>query len=318
MKEKSGRSVLVVNTLLCILTILSTAFFINGWSLPIKIACYGIAVVGLIFGIVVYSLKKEAFLKGCFVLILCVFLLTVIVALLGSFTNLGDYKTDADKIEKIVQIIRNTGKWGMLVYIFVQILQVVILPLPAAVCYIPGCLIWDAWTATLLASFGVLIGSVIAYGIGRVFGKKVVTWIAGRETTEKYADYLGSKGKVVFILMQILPFFPDDILCMVAGLTSMGFLFFFVTMIAVRPLIIAAYCFLGSGTVIPFEGWGIAAWIAIFIGFIVLAVLSFKYQDRFEKWLVGKFSKYRKAGVGESARRGRRIESPEEKTEDSK
>lgn len=305
MKEKSGRSILVVNTLLCILTVLSTAFFINDWSFPVKMACYGIAIIGLIFGTVVYSRKKETLLKGCFVLILCVFLLTVIVALLSSFTNLGDYKTDADKIEKLVQIIRNTGRWGKLVYIFVQILQVVILPLPAAVCYIPGSLIWDAWTATLLASLGVLIGSVIAYGIGKVFGKKVVTWIAGREATEKYSDYLGSKGKVVFVLMQILPFFPDDILCMVAGLTSMSFLFFFVTMVAVRPLIIAAYCFLGSGTVIPFEGWGIAAWIFIFIGFFVLAVLSFKYQERFEKWLVGKFSKYRKAGVGEGPRGAR-------------
>ena len=305
MKEKSGRSILVVNTLLCILTVLSTAFFINDWSLPIKTACYGIAIIGLIFGTVVYLRKKETLLKGCFVLILCVFLLTVIVALLGSFTNLGDYKTDADKIEKLVQIIRNTGRWGKLVYIFVQILQVVILPLPAAVCYIPGSLIWDAWTATLLASLGVLIGSVIAYGIGKVFGKKVVTWIAGREATEKYSDYLGSKGKVVFVLMQILPFFPDDILCMVAGLTSMSFLFFFVTMVAVRPRIIAAYCFLGSGTVIPFEGWGIAAWIFIFIGFFVLAVLSFKYQGRFEKWLVGKFSKYRKAGVREGPRGAR-------------
>ena len=302
MKERSGRSVLVVNTLLCILTILSAAFFIDGWSLTVKTACYGIAGIGLIFGTVVYLCRKETLLKGCFVLILCVFLLTVVVALFGSFINLSDYKTDADKIEKLVQIIRDTGSWGMLVYIFVQILQVVVLPLPAAVCYIPGSLIWDAWTATLLASLGVLIGSVIAYGIGKVFGKKVVMWIAGREATERYASYLGSKGKVVFVLMQILPFFPDDILCMVAGLTSMSILFFFITMVAVRPLIIAAYCFLGSGTVIPFEGWGIAAWTAIFVGFIVLAVLSFKYQERFEKWLIGKFSKYKKAGIGKGPR----------------
>ena len=36
-------------------------------------------------------------------------------------------------------------------------------------------------------------------------------------------------------------------------------------------------------------------------GFIVLAVLSFKYQERFEKWLIGKFSvliKYFGQGIG--------------------
>lgn len=316
--KKAGLPIFAINTLLCILTILSTALFINDWSVPVKLACYGIAVVGLIFGIVTYLLEKVTLLKGCFVIAVCVFSLIVIVALLGSFTDLGEYKSDADKIEKLVQIIRNTGRWGMLVYVLIQILQVVILPLPAAVCYIPGSLIWNGWTATLLASLGVVIGSVIAYVIGRVFGKKVVMWIAGRQTTEKYMDYIGSKGKIIFILMQILPFFPDDILCMVAGLTSMNFLFFMVTMIVIRPLIIAAYCFFGSGTVIPFEGWGIGAWIAIFMGFAVLAVLSFRYQDRFEQWMIGKFSKHRKAVMDKSTCRGEKISLPKGKSDSVK
>lgn len=65
-------------------------------------------------------------------------------------------------------------------------------------------------------------------------------------------------------------------------------------MVLVRPLIIAAYCFLGNGTVIPFEGWGIPVWIAIFVACIALAALSLKYQGRFEKWLISKFSKNKK------------------------
>ena len=71
----------------------------------------------------------------------------------------------------------------------------------------------------------------------------------------------------------------------------MNFAFFFVTMLVVRPLIIAAYCYLGSGEIIPFTGWGIAVWICIFAVCIVLAVLSWKYQEKFENWLVSKFSK---------------------------
>ncbi len=62
-------------------------------------------------------------------------------------------------------------------------------------------------------------------------------------------------------------------------------------MVIVRPMIIAAYCFLGNGSVIPFSGWGIPVWIAIFAVCIVLALLSLKYQDRVEKWLVSKFKK---------------------------
>lgn len=294
MKQQVKLTVLILNILLGISIILLTALMMNGWGVFVKTVCYGIAVLGIVTGIIAFCLKKEALLKTCFVVIVCAALVIGIIALMSKMAHLNDYKTDAEKIERLTEIIRNTGKWGMLVYVLIQILQVVILPLPAAVCYIPGSQIWGALNSTLLASAGVLIGSVISYVIGRFFGKKVVIWIAGKETTEKYAAYIGNRGKVIFVLMQILPFFPDDILCMVAGLTSMNFPFFLVTMILVRPLVIAAYCFLGSGTLIPFSGWGIAVWIAIFAVCIVLAVLSFKYQDRFEKWLIDKFSRNKK------------------------
>ena len=126
---------------------------------------------------------------------------------------------------------------------------------------------------------------------GRLFGKRAVVWIAGGDTVEKYTSYIGKKGKVIFLLMQILPFFPDDILCMVAGLGSMNFAYFITVMIAVRPAIIALYCFLGNGSLIPFSGWGIPVWIAVFAVCIVLAVLSLKYGDRVEKWLISRFNK---------------------------
>lgn len=302
MRKKSGAFICAGNSLLCLCIILSVVFFMDSWSIWVKATCCGLAFLGFVVGTAAYSLHKDSLLKGGFVLVVCAFLLIAAIALMSRFTDIGNYKTDADKIEKLTEMIRRTGRWGMLVYVLVQILQVVILPLPAAVCYIPGSQIWDVWTATLLASFGVLIGSVIAYFIGRVFGKKVVMWIAGREAIEKYASYIGSRGKVVFILMQILPFFPDDILCMVAGLMSMNFLFFFISIAAIRPLIVAAYCFLGSGTIIPFRGWGLVVWIFIFIGFAVLAVLSFRYQDKLEGWLVGKFSAHRKKVKGAGAR----------------
>lgn len=69
------------------------------------------------------------------------------------------------------------------------------------------------------------------------------------------------------------------------------FSFLLAVMVLVRPLIIAAYCYLGNGSLIPFSGWGIPVWIAIFVVCIALAALSFKYQDRVEKWLVSKFKK---------------------------
>ena len=271
MKANTKIAIFIINILLCAAVVLEMALMMYGWGLFVKILCYGIAAVGLVFDIAVFVLDREALLKTCFLVLLC----TAVVV--RELPALG--------------INPSTGEWGMLVYVLIQILQVVVLPLPAAVCYIPGSLIWGGLTSTLLASAGVIIGSLIAYAIGRFFGKRAAEWIAGKEAVEKYAKFIGNKGKVIFLLMQILPFFPDDILCIVAGLTSMNFAFFIVTIVVVRPVIIALYCFLGTGSIIPFGGWGIPVWIAIFAVCIVLAVLALKYQDRFEKWLVSKFRK---------------------------
>ncbi len=294
MKLKSGIVILTVNTLLCAAIALLTCFFMQGWGTLVKVLFYGMAGLGFFVALITFFLRKYAIFKSTFVLVCCAAVVVAAVAAISEVGHLNDYKTDAEKIDGLVKIIKGFGGWGMLVYFLIQVLQVVVLPLPAAVCYVPGSLIWGPLVSTLVATAGVIVGSVICYFIGKFFGKRAVVWIAGKETTEKYCSYLSKRGKVLFVLMQILPFFPDDILCMVVGLTGMNFWFFLGTIVIVRPFIIAAYCYLGSGTVIPFSGWGIAVWIAIFAVCIVLAVLSFKYQDRVEKWLVSKFTRKNK------------------------
>lgn len=297
MSVKGKITILIVNILMCVASILLTYFFMSSWGVLIRVAFYVIAGVGITVSLVTFFWNKLSILKSAFVLLILAIVVLIAFIVISEVGHLNDYESDEEKINGLVKIISDTGAWGMVVYVIIQILQVVILPLPAVVCYVPGSIIWGAPMATLLASIGVIIGSVIAYFIGRIWGKKAVIWIAGKETTEKYSAYFGKRGKGIFVIMQILPFFPDDILCMVAGLTSMNFVFFIIVMCTVRPAIISVYCFLGSGDIIPFSGWGIYVWVAIFAVCIVLAVLSFKYQDKFESWLVSKFSRKKKGEV---------------------
>ena len=276
---------------LCAYIILGTVFMMNGWGIFVRVALYVAGGAGIILGVLFFILKKDALLKTTLVLVVCGVLVFTSVIILNYTAHLNELETDEEKMNALKSIIDGAGAWSMLVYVLVQILQVVILPLPAFVCYFPGTLIWGPGIATLLASAGVLIGSVICYFLGKLFGRRAVEWIAGKEATDKYANYLGKRGKGLFVIMQILPFFPDDILCLIAGLTGMNFIFFLATMIIVRPAIVAIYCYMGSGDIIPFSGWGIPVWIAIFAVCIVLAVLSFKYQDKIESWLKQKFTK---------------------------
>lgn len=294
MSAKARISAFISNILLCVAIALLTVFLMGGWGVIVNVAFYVVSGVGLVVSLVTFILKKDALLKTAFVLIIVAAIVIVSFIVVSEVGHLEQYENDEDKVNALKEIIESTGAWGMLVFVIIQILQVVILPLPAVVCYVPGAMIWGPTIATLLASAGVIAGSVICYFIGKLWGKKAVIWIAGKEAVEKYSPYFGKRGKGIFVLMQILPFFPDDILCMISGLTGMNFPFFIVTICLVRPLIIAAYCFLGSGNIIPFSGWGIYVWIAIIVVCIALAIVSFKYQDKFENWLVSKLSKKKK------------------------
>lgn len=256
------------NLLLCAAIILLTAFFMSGWSVLVQAAFYAVAAAGLAAEAVFLFIKKEFLIKLTFIAELIAVVLLAVFVLLGVFADLNAYPTDREKIEAVIALVRSTGEWGMLVFVLIQFLQVVVLPLPAVVCYVPGAVIWSPLTATLLASAGVIAGSFFCYFLGRKFGRKALVWLAGKDAAEKYADYIGNRSKGIFLIMQILPFFPDDVLC-----------------------IIAAYCFLGNGSIIPFSGWGIPVWLAIIAVFATLAVLSFKYQKRFEDWLFSKFSR---------------------------
>lgn len=290
--KKCSRIIILTFTLaLSIFIILGALFLMKDWGALILAALCSAGGVGALAGILFFIFKKDALAKTALVLLGCVTVVLVTVIILNYAAGLNDLDGNEKKIQALISIIEGAGGWSMAVYVLVQILQVVILPLPALVCYLPGTVIWGPLIATLLASLGVLIGAVICYFLGRLFGRRVVEWIAGKEACAKYADYLGKRGKVLFVMMQILPFFPDDILCLVAGLTKMNFPFFLVTMILVRPAIVATYCYFGSGEIIPFSGWGIPVWIAILAACIVIAVLSFRYQERIEAWLKKVFTK---------------------------
>lgn len=281
----------VTDILLCAFIIVGTAVFLGGWAIYMRVALYVAAAASLIVCALSIILKKDSLFKSAFILTALIAVLLGGVIAMNEVWRLDEYDTTKEKIDVLVESIRNTGGWSMLVFVIIQVFQVIILPLPAVVCYVPGSLIFGPLLATVLASVGVIAGSVISYFIGRIFGKKVVDWIAGKDVTDKYAAYMGKRGRVIFVIMQILPFFPDDLLCMVAGLSGIGFPFFLISIVIVRPAIIAIYCFFGSGTIIPFSGWGIAVWIVIIAVCVVLCVVSFKYQDRIEKWILKKFKK---------------------------
>ena len=72
-----------------------------------------------------------------------------------------------------------------------------------------------------------MAGCILSYWLGRWFGSKAVKWVAGSEEDfDKWSNFINEKGKIWYLVTVILPLFPDDILCIIAGSLKMNFGFY--------------------------------------------------------------------------------------------
>jgi len=197
-----------------------------------------------------------------------------------------------NSIEKLKAIVESGGMFSFVIFVLLQILQTTVLQIPAIFVTIAGTLVFGRWTTFILSFIAVMIGSIIMFWIGRKAGRRFLNWFAGREEADKWIERM-SHGKYLFFLMMVFPLFPDDILCVVAGLTSMSFSFFLITNLVARSIGIACTVFFGNGAVIPFTGWGLLVWGVIILVVVALFYLSVKYQNKIDE-IVKQFTKKNK------------------------
>ena len=120
-----------------------------------------------------------------------------------------------------------------------------------------------------------------------------MSWIVGEETLRKWQKKLKGKDGLILTIMFVLPLFPDDILCFVAGLSSMSNTYFLAMMTITRLIGISATCY--SFNFIPWNTWwGLLIW-GILIAILICAFfLVYKHMDRLHLFFKKKREKSKK------------------------
>lgn len=279
-------------TLSLSLVILGIAFeMLFFYHLSFSFAPFCAWVIAILFialwGVFVFAFEKgkETLYKS----ILTVFVLfDFFSVLLFVFDRTGLLALVHDR-DALQEKIENTGVWAPFVFIVLQFLQTVILPLPTALTVAIGVYLFGAWKCLFYSFVGCVLGSVTAFFIGRKLGFRAVAWLFGKETVNEWLKKI--KGKDAFILtaMFLLPFFPDDLLCFVAGLSSMSEKYFFIMICLSRIFSISTTAF--PVDLIPFNTWwGLLIWGLIFSAVIAAMVIVYKNQEKIYGW-IRKFGK---------------------------
>ena len=223
-------------------------------------------------------------------LIVSLVVLTIIFAI--SYFILDCFNLTNLKQEQIKALIDKTGPWGPIVYVFIVFLQVSFLPLPGVVIILAGNLMFGFWLTLLYCFIGMMLGSILSFKLGRLLGRPFVNWIVkDNEAVNKYLTKVKGKEFVVFLFMFLLPIFPDDALCALAGITPLKWNNFILIQLISRPLSIIFTLIFMSGKIIPFKGWGIVVIIIIAILSIVIFILCYKNADKITNYLDNKIKK---------------------------
>ena len=170
--------------------------------------------------------------------LILIFAAVLIIALLAIlYFALKD--TEAFKIfestQALQEYVSGFGAWAPAIFMLLQIAQVIIAPIPGNVTTLAGGAMFGFGPALAYSTIAILIGSLIAFGIGRVCGRPLVNKLAPADVVDKYLNVLAGKQRMTLALMFLFPFFPDDVLCLLAGLTGYSWGWFAVMVLLTRP-----------------------------------------------------------------------------------
>ncbi len=160
------------------------------------------------------------------------------------FLKLGIFES----VDIIRGWVNKLGWFGPIAVCLAQVAQVILRFVPGGVTCAASVLIYGPLWGFVISYAGLIIGCVIVYVLVHKYGIRIAERLAGRENLEKYWKWAtGKKFDVIFLVTAILPFFPDDLICVAASLTKISFKKYFIICLIGRPVGLIIYSLAGAG-----------------------------------------------------------------------
>jgi uncharacterized membrane protein YdjX (TVP38/TMEM64 family) len=123
---------------------------------------------------------------------------------------------------KLKGVLTSFGVYSPLLFIFLQILQVIVAPIPGEAIEFLGGYLFGLKAGLLYSMIGVVLGSWLAFSLARIFEKRVVEKFVSPELRKKFDYLIGHEGVMLSFILFLIPGFPKDTLCYILGLTPMS------------------------------------------------------------------------------------------------
>lgn len=183
--------------------------------------------------------------------------------------------------------IQRFAPYSHAVFFLLQFFSVVLAPIPSNISAAAGGVLFGTWPAFFLTFSAVFLASLLVFALARALGRAFVDRLVNRRLSDQYQAILRKKGTTFLALAFLLPYFPDDILCILAGLSPMTPRRFSILLVLTRPWgLLFASALGGSFPTLPL-------WALLLIGLcgISLFCLGMRYGDRLEQAILSRLNR---------------------------
>lgn len=112
------------------------------------------------------------------------------------------------------------GPFAPLAFVCLQTAQVILAPIPGQMLAGVGGYLFGPLRGTVYSMAGVLLGSAAVFVVSRAYGRPYVERVLDTATVDRWDGVVDRVGVPGLFVLFLLPTFPDDLLCAVAGCTD--------------------------------------------------------------------------------------------------
>lgn len=170
-------------------------------------------------------------------------IITVIVTiLLAAFIIYALKMNLLNDSDLLLKRIKSYGLIAPLIFLLIQIVQVVFPVIPGGASCLVGVLAFGPIEGFIYNYVGLTLGSIVSFFLSRNFGLPLINKLFQKETVDKYLGYVRTKKfEKIFFLGIFLPGAPDDLLCYIAGISGLTFLRFLFIILIGKPFTLIFY-----------------------------------------------------------------------------
>lgn len=175
--------------------------------------------------------------------------------------------------------VEEMGIWGPLALIFLNIMQVLVAPLPGyPIIFVCGVLFGGFWGA-IYANLGIVLSGLIAMMLARVYGRPLVARFVEETSLQRFERILESNSVWVWFLILFLP--TGDLPYFVAGLSRISIRNYLIALCAARlPFTFVITYAAAEAVTLPTQT---ILWLSLVI--LLLVACAYWQQQRLAIWL---------------------------------